>query len=66
MLPTDYDLRLVQQRYLDLRAEADTYRRIRTAQRASTDGQGVVGRLLRFILVARTDHQFAATQQAAA
>ena len=66
MLPTDYDLRLVQQRYLDLRAEADTYRRIRTAQRASTDGQGVVGRLLRFVLVARPARQLTATRQAAA
>jgi hypothetical protein len=66
MLPTDYDLRLVQQRCLDLRAEADTYRRVQAAQQASTADLSIVVRLVRFVLVARPARQLTATQQAAA
>jgi hypothetical protein len=66
MLPTDYDLRLVRQRCLDLRAEADTYRRIQAAHQASTADLSIVVRLVRFVLVATPARQLTATQQAAA
>ena len=65
MLPSDYDLRLIEQRYFDLRAEAETYRRVSAAQKAA-ERHGVVGRLLRFVLVGGHDDHAVGSQKAAA
>jgi hypothetical protein len=56
MLPTEYDLRVIEQRYVDLRAEAAAYRLARANQPAPTQHASLVGRLAALIHVPGYGH----------
>lgn len=49
MLPTEYDLRVIEQRYVDLRAEAAAYRLAQANQQAPVEHPSLVGRLAALI-----------------
>ena len=46
MLPSEYDLRVIEQRYRDLRTEAAAHRLARAAQPAAPARPSLVGRLM--------------------
>lgn len=49
MLPSEYDLRMVEQRYMDLRAEAAAYRLAQTNEPAAADCPSPLCRLAALI-----------------
>ena len=51
MLPTEYDLRVIEQRYVNLRAEAAAYRLAQANQPTTTEHPSLVSRLAALIHV---------------
>jgi hypothetical protein len=56
MLPSEYDLRVIEQRYLDLRTEAAAQRLAQAAQPAATARPSLVARLAALVQIPGLGH----------